>query len=417
MKWLIGVLSVVLLGLASFQVVMRLAALELSRRVRSEQALTQAIEFDDSNPEFFQLRADIFLNDLRVQRYSAAGEDLAQATRLNPHYWRYWVDLARFQERVGDMEAERSYQKALALSPINGLYHWALFNFMLREGRIDEALVELEEAIELDEELWGPGLDMLIRLSVDSARLLEIWPPHRCATLFLIRDLIGRPNPDEARDQLLRELFDRMLEFEPGRMEELNGLVSYWRARQAPDEARGVWARYQRRMGTDSPEFATGQNLVWNGGFEQPQQSGELGWRFGSGEFLKVDQVAGLGHLSSTGLRVRIDGRIRSPSDVLATQYLLAPPGQYVLSCRYRSDDNKSDGKLQLTLLQTNGGPSTVLELEARASAQWSTLQAPVTILTGADLRLQLDSALSRTGTGVTLWLDDVQLTQAAKDQ
>jgi len=417
MKWLLGLLSVVLLGLASFQIVMRLAALELSRRVRSEQALTQAIEFDDKNPEFYHQRADLLMNDLRIQSYRQAGEDLAEATRLNPHYWRYWADRARFHERVGDIQAaERSYQKAASLSPINGLYRWALFNFRLREGRTEEALVELEAAIRLDRELWEPGLDMLIGLSVDAQRLLEIWPANRRSTLFLIQRLVVRPNPDEARDRLLTQLFDRMLEFEPGRMEELNNLVHYWRAR-LPEESRRVWTRLQRKLGTDAPEFDSGQNLVWNGGFEQPPQAGSFGWWLNSRSLLLVDQVAGLGYQASTGLRVRIDGRVRKPSAELAIQYPLAPPGSYILSCRYRSDDNKSDGRLELTLLPINGGPRTVLELEARGHAQWSEVQAHATILTGEDLKLQLGSALSRTGTAVTLWIDDVRLTPAEKLQ
>ena len=417
MKWLLGLLCAAFLGLASFQVVMRLAALELSRRVSSEQALSQAIEFDDRNPEFYHQRADLLLNNLRIQSYHQAGEDLSEATRLNPHYWRYWADLARFHERVGDTQAaESSYRKAVALSPINGLYHWALFNFLLRRGRTEEALVELEASLRLDQELWEPGLDMLIGLSVDSQRLLDIWPANRPSTLFLMQRLTTRPNPDMTRDLLLKQLFDRMLEFEPGKMEEFNRLVFYWRARH-PEEARSVWTRSQKKLGIAAPEFESGQNLVWNGGFEQPQQAGVFGWRFQSGGFLLVDQIAGLGYLSSTALRVRIDGRVRKPSTLLATQHPVTPPGSYILSCRYRSDDNKSDGKLELALLQMSGGPTTVLELEARDHAQWSKVEAYATVATGEDLRLQLGSGLSRTGTALTLWLDDVRLTPVKKLQ
>lgn len=76
------------------------------------------------------------------------------AVALRPNDFRLWQALATARDRNGDSAgAEKALRKALQLAPSYSQLHWALGNFLLRQGNNEEAFFEIRKAVEGD-----PGL-------------------------------------------------------------------------------------------------------------------------------------------------------------------------------------------------------------------------------------------------------------------
>jgi tetratricopeptide (TPR) repeat protein len=72
-----------------------------------------------------------------------------KAAALSPGDYRYWIPLARAREHNGDIAgAETALRYALNLAPNYAQIRWALGNVLLREGKTDEAFVEMRRAID-----------------------------------------------------------------------------------------------------------------------------------------------------------------------------------------------------------------------------------------------------------------------------
>lgn len=74
-----------------------------------------------------------------------------RATSLSPNDYRLWMDLGRVRGQAGDTEAgERALRRAIALAPHYVMPRWYLGNLLLRDGRHEEAFVELRRAADGD---------------------------------------------------------------------------------------------------------------------------------------------------------------------------------------------------------------------------------------------------------------------------
>jgi tetratricopeptide (TPR) repeat protein len=80
-----------------------------------------------------------------------------QAAALSPDDYRFWFALGKARERNGDAPgAESALRKSLEFAPNYAQVQWALGNVLLRQGKIDEAFVEIRRAAEGDAKLANP---------------------------------------------------------------------------------------------------------------------------------------------------------------------------------------------------------------------------------------------------------------------
>ncbi len=81
------------------------------------------------------------------------------ATALSPFDYRLWLALGKARERNGNASgAEAAFRKSLELAPNYAQIHWALGNFLLRQGRTDEAFTEIRRAAEGNETFLRPAV-------------------------------------------------------------------------------------------------------------------------------------------------------------------------------------------------------------------------------------------------------------------
>lgn len=122
------------------------------------------------------------------------------AVRLAPNDFRYWQELGRALETLGDTErAERALRRAVELAPSYYYPRWRLGNFLVRRRNPAEGFQELTRAATANEELWPQVLNLAWQaFDGDVDRIAnEACREPRVRTMFAAY-LIGAKHPDEA---------------------------------------------------------------------------------------------------------------------------------------------------------------------------------------------------------------------------
>jgi tetratricopeptide (TPR) repeat protein len=89
--------------------------------------------------------------DFSAANLAAAVSEYRAAVEAEPNDFRYWMELGRALEAAGDSQnGEKALRRAVELAPAYSHPHWQYGNLLLREGRVDEAFVELARAANVD---------------------------------------------------------------------------------------------------------------------------------------------------------------------------------------------------------------------------------------------------------------------------
>jgi O-antigen ligase/Flp pilus assembly protein TadD len=113
----------------------------------------RAINLWPLEPEYYAGLAEIYM---RGANLVAAEKQLAVADQLSPNDPQVWVAWGNLYAYWGDVEprryvqAEAAYRRALELAPNVATYHTALGLVLIRQGRLQDGLAELERAVALD---------------------------------------------------------------------------------------------------------------------------------------------------------------------------------------------------------------------------------------------------------------------------
>ncbi len=83
------------------------------------------------------------------------------AVTLSPNDYRYWMELGRSLEASGDIAGgEKALRRAVELAPAYSSPRWHYGNLLVREGKVDEAFVQLARAAEADQQMRPPVFNL-----------------------------------------------------------------------------------------------------------------------------------------------------------------------------------------------------------------------------------------------------------------
>src|SRR5215472_6729020 len=205
------------------------------------------------------------------------------ALSLNPHSADVWMDLAAAQEAEGNIAAARdAHSHAKRDYPLSAEVSWSYGNFLLRQGELDTAFLEMRQAVDLD--------------------------PLRAAEA-LSRALHAQPNIDLVLDRVLPQKSDAYVSALEGQMAEgetANGskiwtrlallhphlalntpytsyaLVEALIQQQQIPEAQHVWGQAVDFAGLANLPPPAG-SILWDGGFESGVVGYGFAWKFPEG--------------------------------------------------------------------------------------------------------------------------------------
>jgi Tfp pilus assembly protein PilF len=120
----------------------------------SLDAARMAVSLGPDDPLTHWRMAQVSHRVLPLDQQAQAIAEYEQAVRLSPYDYRLWMTLGTALGQAGDTaKAEAALKRAVELAPAYAYPRWYLGNFFLRNGRYDEAFVELRMASEANPNL------------------------------------------------------------------------------------------------------------------------------------------------------------------------------------------------------------------------------------------------------------------------
>ena len=281
----------------------------------------------------------------RIEPSVRAFEDVI---RLSPNDYRWWIELGRTDEQADRPEqAEKAFRQAVALAPAYAFPRWQLGNFLLRQGRPDEAFAELRRTTEKNlayrEQVFSLAWDYFEH---DPARVesLAADSPDVRVSLALFYAARG-----QAADSL--RIWNTISDENKAENPETARIIA-----QALTEKKFFrqGLEFSRQVGID-PEAQAG--AVTNGGFEKPvgiPDDHYYGWNVERGDSkLDIATDSSVKHGGNRALKVNFrvftKPQLSNPWQIVAVE----PGASYVLRFWARTENLRSAGMPQIEVLQS----------------------------------------------------------------
>jgi Flp pilus assembly protein TadD len=256
------------------------------------------------------------------------------ALSLSPHDYRLWLAFAKALERSGDASgAENALNKALELAPNYAHVHWAYGNFMLRQGKTDEAFAEIRKAAESNNTYLQPAVSAAWQfLGGDLTRIRQFFGTSPELNSMLALFLANEKRFDESVE-IWNSLdsADVKTRFKETGNQVFQQMVAAKKYRHAIDIYNSISAE-------SDPGFA--KERISNGSFEKdvkPENSNVFEWQLGAGvqpQILFDEIQKSAGNRSLVVVLNSADGRdFRNISQIVVVQ----PGKKYGFSFAYKS--------------------------------------------------------------------------------
>jgi tetratricopeptide (TPR) repeat protein len=258
------------------------------------------------------------------------------AVTLSPNDYRYWMELGRALEASGDIAGgEKALRHAVELAPAYSQPRWHFGNLLVREGKLDEAFVQLARAAEADDamrpqvfnlawQVFGGDVDQIARMACPSL------PVRMQFAIYLV----GQARFDDAM-RIWRTINPSERKGQRARDEEFEqALIQAKQFRAALEVMREI----EPDPGGPVPE------QFWNGGFESdigPGNAKNFYWAINSRPQVKtgIDTQAHSGHGS---LRIALKAPNQLDSMPVSQTIVVEPNTQYHFECYVRTEDLNS---------------------------------------------------------------------------
>lgn len=246
-------------------------------QVASIQDFQLAAKLDPGDSAYQLNLGRVFQYSLTEANPDAALRHLKRAAGLNPYDPQVWLDLGAALEFQGKtVEAEACLRRADFLAPGLPDYQWAIGNFFLLHGNVDEAFRHFKAVLDQTDRYDQILFSIAWKASGDAQKILtQLIPISVPAEFRYLFFLLAQGRFPEARSVWERiasspEVFDPPLA--GFYMEKLI-------AARRIDEAARVWNDLRTKGLIKPPEEPTARNLVVNGDFEEPILNFGFDWR------------------------------------------------------------------------------------------------------------------------------------------
>jgi cytochrome c-type biogenesis protein CcmH/NrfG len=296
-----------------------------------------------------------------------------EAVRLSPNDYRFWVDLGRTREELGDsVGGEKALRRAVELAPSYTYPHWYLGNLLLRAGRGEEAFAELRRAVETDPKLRPQLFNVAWTLygeNIDEIRKAVGDAGDARAEFALY--LLGRGRDDDALS-----LWSSLKPAE--KREQSNAGEAMMTSLLERKHYRAALSIFNDlNPGSDS---AKGLQPV-NGGFENDidaRGANVFDWSIKSDPQAQVAIDGSTWHSGARSLRILFKSSSTLSFNHVAQLVVVEPATQYHFECYARAKDLKSAGTPLIVITDATDGTTVLGVSQALAPGTYD--WQPVTI-------------------------------------
>jgi hypothetical protein len=314
--------------------------------------------------------------------------------------------LAAVRGRAGDTPgSEAALLQAKLLAPNYSRVQWALGNFLLREGREDEAYVELMKAVTGDPTLAPMAAATSLQMSDgDVAIVSSRFQNSPAINVALALQLAGSKRFDEAL-KLWRRTDTAGEQFAEAAKQIRNQLIENKKFNAAVS-----------MKGSSEIGQGPGVGRITNPGFEEPIRTEGVDvfeWKVTRGTYPQIGVTDAQKLTGKYSLVLLLSGpdpkEFRGPSQVIAVR----SGSHYELTVPYRSDV-RSASSFQWEVVSGTDGRRLTISQPMEASSEWTKTVAQFLVppdTDGVEIRLVRSECIGTkcTATG-SFWFDDLSL-------
>jgi len=421
-RWRLGLfLSLsVLVAIAGGAESLKVAAVAAFGESSDISRVRTGLALDPENADLHDRLSQLYGDSLALSNVAEAVAESRRATALNPNKSAYWLNLASACESIRDNPCvAQSLQRALLLCPMTPQTWWVAGDHYLRNNQQEAAFSCFHHLIELSHGYLLPALSLAFRVNGDPETVFEkvVGGGKNAGLALAYASYMSANNEfDAAYDAWRQVAFSRSaFEFDSVRPY-LDQLLSHGRFQ----EAQSIWLDLKQR-GTlrESPDGGQ-DNLMYNGGFEQPPLNAGFDWRWSDElTYLAVDFSAPGGYRGHHSLRIDFTVSRNEEYEPVYQIVPVLPEHAYRLEAYVCSEDITSDTGPSLRVRDTHqpGFSDAVTETTA-GTTPWHPVQ--VDFSTGKEthaVRISVWRHRSRvfpTEISGSFWLDEVSLRSVA---
>jgi len=362
-----------------------------------------------SDPITLWLAANVQRNIFSPESTNAAIKMYEDTVRLSPNDFRWWIELGRAYEQAEMNEkAEASLRQAISLAPAYTFPRWQFGNFLLRQGRTDEAFAELKVATENNQTYREQVFSLAWEyFGKDPVKLEQVIAdkPDVYASLALFYGARG-----QAADSL--RIWNKLDDGAKAEHPQFISVIAQglYEKRHFPEALE-----FAKQLGMDTDALP---NTVTNGGFERgvgDEKDTRFGWKIFRND-PKFDASSDTSVKHGGGRSLKLSFRTFKKSEFYNVwQTVVVEPGRaYKLSFWVRTENLKSGGGPQIQIV--NGNDDKIINNSAVFAAGTNDWQQFTLNFTAPDncngvtirtVRAYCGDDCPITG---TLWYDDFEL-------
>ena len=274
-----------------------------------------------------------------------AAREYQMAVTLSPYDYRYWMELGRGLEATGDISGgEKALKRAVDLAPAYSHPRWHYGNLLVREGKLDEAFVQLALAAKTDEQMRPPVFNLAWQVfNGEVDKIAAAACPTAAVRLEFATYLISRANVDQAM-RVWRTI-------DPADRRKESALEEAFKKTLMQSKHFRAVLDVMRETEPDPDGPAPEQ--FWNGGFErdiQPTSAKSFYWLTNSRPQVRVgiDTTARSGKGS---LRIVFNSPDKLDTVAVAQAIVVTPETQYHLEFYLRTKDLTSGATPLVTVI------------------------------------------------------------------
>lgn len=330
----------------------KIAVIEACANSNSLAKIQSALAMDPDNPELLANQGLIYYYNLEAMNPQAALQSLRRAVDLSPYRTTYWMALGSACELAQDLAcADRAVERAQSLSPTTPRVQWWIANYYLRTNRVEAGLRAFRRILEMNQS-YAPTVFRLALQAVDDPQEVfrQLFPsgsdPYEQAWFV---DFLA----EQGQVDLAYQLWSRVQARPGGRFDVnaaqplLEGLIS----RGKVAEAWQVWLELERVGIVPKPSPANSDNLIYNGGFEQPPLNAGFDWYWRKAPFISTDVRDSEAYEGAACVRVDFTANSNEDFELLYQTVRLAPNQSYRLQAFLRTQDITSDSGPRLEVV------------------------------------------------------------------
>jgi hypothetical protein len=370
-----------------------------------------------------------FENWLRLGRYwqysledfniARAIQAYTVAVSLNPRSADTWADLGAAYEAVGKIAAARdAFLHAKNAYPLSPEISWRYGNFLLRQGEMDAAFLEIRHSVEMEPQRGAEALSRALRAEPNLDLVLDrVLPPLKDAYISAI---VGQT--DEGHIANAVQVWNRLAALHPKlKLENYSfALVGALLQEQQVAEAHSIWEQAVDFAGLGNLPEPAG-SVLWDGGFESGVSGGGFAWTFPEGQAVQFSIDHREKHSGNQSLRLLFNGRYNLHLLGPCIQAPVQPATDYDFSAWVRtlSITTEQGIRFQLRSLGTQDA-STATTNDVRGTQAWTRVETPWS--SGKDVE-EMQVCVERLPSQEVddkiqgmAWVDDVALVPAAPE-